>query len=292
MNIKMNRHLKMNEQNLHRVVWIKISSLCFFFILTINSKIGLSADQISVIKLTAQEIANKASLSAYYGGEDGRTLARMKIVDSNGRKQYRQFTILRKDLDDGGEQKYLLVFSRPTDVKGTVFMVHKKPLLDDDRWLYLPALDLVKRISAGDKRTSFVGTHYFYEDISGRAPNEDLHEILEETDKFYILKHTPKKTEGVEFNYYKTWIDKNNFLPMIVEFVDRNNKSYRKIESVNVVDIQGIPTVTEAKVTNLIDMSYTLLEFKNSSYNLELPDSLFTEKSLRNPPAKWLKTKK
>ncbi len=39
----------------------------------------------------------------------------------------------------------------------------------------LPDLDLVKRIAAGDKRTSFVGSHFLYEDISGRAVQEDKH---------------------------------------------------------------------------------------------------------------------
>ncbi len=240
--------------------------------------------------LTAQQLVDKASLSSYYGGNDGRASVRMMIVDANGRKQTRQFVMLRKDITDGGEQKFLVVFSRPTDISGTVFMVHKKPQGEDDRWLYLPALDLVKRISAGDKRTSFVGAHYFYEDVSGRSPNEDEHQLLEETEEFYVLKHTPKEPSTVEFNYYKTWINKTNFLPSKVEFFDANNKAYRLIESLNFATIQDIATVTKAKVTNLYDNSYTLMEFREMTYNIDLPDDLFTERALRNPPAKWLKT--
>ena len=242
-------------------------------------------------ELTADEIVDKASLAAYYSGKDGRSLARMKIVDANGRKQIRQFTILRKDVDDGGEQHFLVVFSRPSDVKGTVFMVHKKPGDSDDRWLYLPALDLVKRISAGDKRTSFVGAHYFYEDVSGRSPLEDSHQIVETSDKHYVLKHEPKDKSSIEFKYYKTWIDKTNYLPVKIEYYDSSGRAYRLIEVVEVKMVQEIPTVTKSKVTDLTDGSYTLMEFRRTVYDINLPDDLFSERALRNPPAKWLKTK-
>ncbi len=239
--------------------------------------------------MSADAIVEKASHAAYYGGEDGRTLARMMIVDANGRKQLRQFTILRKDIEEGGEQRFLVVFSRPADVKGTVFMVHKKPKTEDDRWLYLPALDLVKRISAGDKRTSFVGAHYFYEDVSGRSPKEDIHKLLAVDESFYILEHKPKETASVEFASYKTWIDKETFLPLTIEYYNASGKAFRKIEATKVEVIQGIPTVTDAKVTNLLDGSFTLMQFKNMKYDLGIPQEIFNERALRNPPNEWLK---
>ena len=242
------------------------------------------------IQLSNQEIVNKAAIAAYYGGNDGRTMARMTITDANSREQIRQFTIIRKDMQDGGEQKFLIVFSRPSDVKDTVFMVHKKVSGEDDRWLYLPALDLVKRISSGDKRTSFVGTHYFYEDVSGRSPQEDNHQLLEENERFYIMQHTPKNPETVEFASYMTWIDKQNFLPVKIVYLDAQGKKYRQIEALSIADIETIPTVTKAKITDLRDGSNTILEFRNMTYNLGIPDTIFSERSLRNPPVEWLKS--
>ncbi|HSH71176.1 MAG TPA: outer membrane lipoprotein-sorting protein, partial [Deferrisomatales bacterium] len=133
------------------------------------------------------EIVNKANLASYYSGDDGVARATMVITDGSGRTREREFTILRKDLEDGARQDYYVYFHKPGDVRKTVFLVQKKVDGDDDRWMYLPALDLVKRIAASDKRTSFVGSHFFYEDVSGRRIDEDEHALAEETADAYVL---------------------------------------------------------------------------------------------------------
>jgi len=237
----------------------------------------------------ANEIITKANLASYYSADDGTAQARMIIVDAQGNKQMRQFTILRKDQADLGDQDMLVFFSRPTDVKGTVFRVVKKIKSDDDRWLYLPALDLVKRISAGDKRTSFVGAHFFYEDVSGRNPAEDNFTLLKTDDKFYQLKAVPKDKNSVEFDHYIVNIDKNTFLPMKVDYFNSQGKKIRTMEVIKTKVIDGFTTVMHSKITQHADGSYTEMQFRKVKYNLGLPDSIFAERSLRNPPKKWLK---
>jgi outer membrane lipoprotein-sorting protein len=236
----------------------------------------------------ADEIITKTNLASYYSADDGSAQARMIIVDAQGNKQMRQFTILRKDQADLGNQDILVFFSRPTDVQGTVFRVVKKVASDDDRWLYLPALDLVKRISAGDKRTSFVGAHFFYEDVSGRNPAEDNFTLLKTDDKFYTLKAQPKDPNSVEFEHYIVNIDKRTFLPMHVDFYNSQGKKSRSLEVLKTEIIDGFATVMHSKITQHNDGSYTEMQFRNVKYNVGLPDDIFSERSLRNPPKAWL----
>lgn len=237
---------------------------------------------------SVDEIIEQTNLASFYAGEDGRSDARMIIVDGKDNKQMRQFVILRKDLEEGGDQNFLVVFSRPTDVKDTVFLVHKKMAAEDDRWLYLPALDLEKRISSSDNRTSFVGSNFFYEDVSGRNPSFDQHQLVKTDDSSYYLKSTPKDPQAVEFAYYTMKIDRHLNLPMLVEYYNEQDEIYRRVEVVEVQNIQGHNTVMKSKVSDLKTGGYTLMEFRRPVYDLGMDADVFTIRSLRNPPKEWL----
>lgn len=238
--------------------------------------------------LSPREIVKKSELAAYYAGNDGRSQARMLIVDIQGRKQIRQFLILRRNHADGGEQDLMVFFSRPADVRDTVFRVIKRVQTDDDRWLYLPGLDLVKRISAGDKRTSFVGSHFFYEDVSGRNTENDNFERLEDANNRYRLQGRPKDPGSVEFSRYIAEIDKDTFIPTTIEFYDRQERLYRRVQALKITMVQGIATVTHSRVEDLLNGGATEMQFRKVEYNLGIPASVFSERSLRTPPTQWL----
>ena len=266
-----------------------------FTVMFIFSAIVFAADDSNTSeKITDVEvIVNKANLMAYYQGRDGKAKVKMTITDKKGQARLREFIILRKDVKDGGDQKYYVYFLKPADVRKMVFMVHKHTDIkkDDDRWLYLPGLDLVKRIAASDKRTSFVGSDFLYEDVSGRNLAEDSHELIETTDKYYVVKNVPKKADSVEFGYFNVSIDRKTFVPMKMEFYDKKNKLYRiieveKIETIEVKEEQKIhkfPTVVKSVVSDLNTGSKTVMEFANVKYNINLKD-IFTERYLRRPP--------
>ncbi len=233
---------------------------------------------------SADEIVNRANLAAYYGGDDGRASVAMTITDGQGRQRTREFVILRRDVSDGGPQQFYVYFKKPADVRKMVFMVHKFIDQDDDRWLYLPDLDLVKRIAASDKRTSFVGSHFLYEDVSGRATTEDVHQLEETTDQFYVIKNTPKDPAGVEFSSYTVWIDKKTMLPVRAEYFDKKGEKYRLVEAVETKDIQGYPTVTKSRVKDLLSGGETVSVFSNIRYDIGLKEKIFTERYLRRAP--------
>ncbi len=237
-------------------------------------------------ELTIEQIVNKANITAYYQGKDGKSRVKMVITDKQDRTREREFIILRKDVKDGGNQFYYVYFHRPADVRRMVFMVHKYAELekDDDRWLYLPNLDLVKRIAASDKRTSFVGSDFLYEDVSGRSLEADKHTLAETTDEYYVVKNVPKKPDEVEFSYYNVYIDKKTFIPMKMEYFDKKDTKYRIIESLKVEKIGDYPTVVKSKVSDLKRESTTEMEFTDIKYDIGLDEDIFTERYLRRPP--------
>ena len=233
-----------------------------------------------------QTIVNKANIVAYYQGKDGKAKVKMTVTNKQGRKRDHEFIILRKDVKDGEDQKYFVYFQRPADVRKMVYLVHKHTdkSRDDDRWLYMPGLDLVKRIAASDKRTSFVGSDFLYEDVSGRSLDDDTHQLVEATDKLFVIKNVPKSPDTVEFGYYNVSIDRKTYVPMKMEFYDKKDKLYRIIESQKIEKIQEFTTVVKSVVSDLKTGSKTEMEFSNVKYNINLKDSIFTERYLRRPP--------
>ncbi|MDP8259026.1 MAG: outer membrane lipoprotein-sorting protein [Candidatus Aadella gelida] len=247
----------------------------------------LMCNQVSFAE-DANEIVKKADHAAYYKSDSGRADVTMEITDSLGRTRNRKMAILRLDVKDGAEQKFYVYFHEPNDVKGMSYLVWKQIGKDDDRWLYLPAMDLVRRVSASDKRSSFVGTNFVYEDISGRGTEEDEHSLLEEEDGKYKIKSVPKDLGSVEFSYFISWIDKSNYMPVKAEYYDKQGKLYRTIEAVEVKDIKGYPTITKMKATDLNSGGNTVSEFSNVDYDIDVEENIFTERFLRRPPRKYI----
>lgn len=234
-------------------------------------------------EMTAEEVVVKANDASYYVARDGRADIKMTISDTKGGTRVREFTILRLNVK-GKDQKFYVYFKAPADVRKMAFLVWKHPGKDDDRWLWLPALNLKKRIAPGDKRTSFVGSDFLYEDVSGRDLDADTHELLETTDTQYVLKNTPKDGKSVEFSHYEVWIDKDTFLPRKAEYYDKNGKLYRRVEATKLETIQGHPTVLESVASDLNAGTSTTNTFTIVKYDVGLKERIFTERFLRRPP--------
>jgi len=255
------------------------------FILAIFISLAIAS---SVFAQSVDEIINKANLVSYYAGKDGVSDAKMTITDSQGRERNREFRILRMTVKEGAEQKFYVYFRKPTDVAKMVYMVWKNIGRDDDRWLYLPAMDLVRRIAASDKRSSFVGSHFVYEDVSGRGTEADTHELLGEEGNSYKIKNTPKDKNGVEFSYYIVLIDKETFMPIKAEYYNSDGELLRTIEALDVEDIDGHPTVVKSKAVDIVRGGQTTMEFSNVKYDVGLTDDIFTERYLRRPAMQWI----
>ena len=257
-----------------------------FFSAGSNQKLSFAQSELS-----AADIIAKSRLAFYYAGSDTRAKVLMELINKDGQKRVRELTMLRKDYEEGGNQKYFMYFHKPADVKDTAFMVYKFPDKDDDRWLFIPAINLVKRIAANDKYSSFVGSDFTYEDISGRKPGEDSHTLLRKEKlgekSCFVIESTPK--EPSEYIKRISWIDETNFLPLREEFYDRQNELYRQFEAVEVKNVNGFPTITKRLMRNIKTGHRTEVTFQEAEYNLGLQDDTFSERYLRKPPLEWIR---
>lgn len=239
----------------------------------------------------ASEIMKKSHLAYYYAGDDGISEVTMLINDSK-RERVKEFSMLRMDIEEGGAQRYYTYFKKPSDVARLTFMVHKSPESSDSRWIYVPSVDLVKPISADDKNSSFVGSDFSYEDVSGRHWSEDNHTLLSDSTidgkAVYVVESIPKEPyKG--FARKLSYIDKNNMLPLMEVYFNNKDKKIRIFRGEKVEDIDGILTITKRSMEDLKKNRKTTIEFGDISYNVGLEEDIFTERFLKAPPRKYIK---
>jgi hypothetical protein len=247
-------------------------------------------------RLTADRIIEKSQHAFYYQGDDMKARVIMELIDRGGRTRKRVMTMLRRDEAEGGNQKYFIYFHEPGDVRRMTFMVWKYPEREDDRWLFIPAVDLIRRIAADDKRSSFVGSDFTYEDVSGRDVSSDEHTLLREEKlgerEAYVIQSIPKVT--VDYTKRISWIDRETFLPLKEEYYDLQEELFRVFtadgtEDIKAGDGKSYPTVVKRTMKNLKTGHRTEVTYTSISYDLGLEDRDFSERRMRRPPREWLR---
>ncbi|MBI5639663.1 MAG: outer membrane lipoprotein-sorting protein [Nitrospirae bacterium] len=246
---------------------------------------------LEVYAISGDEVMKKSQAAFLYQGKDFKARVVMKLISKGGQERIRELTMLRKNFGEaGGNQKYFIYFFQPADVKDMTFMVYKYPAKDDDRWLFVPAISMVRRIAAQDKRSSFVGSDFTYEDVSGRDIEDDTHAISKEerlgSRDCYVVKSIPKAAD-VDYGHRLSWIDKITFLPVKEEYYDRRGDLYKTFSADEIKDVKGLPTITKRSMKNLQSGHSTEVSYIKTDYNLGIDDSLFSERFLRQPPKKW-----
>lgn len=98
------------------------------------------------------------------GFQDSRVELTMTLTNRHGETSSRKLRLATLEVPDAAtDDKSLTVFDHPRDIAGTAFLSFTKILEPDDQWLYLPAVQRVKRISSANKSGPFVGSEFAYE---------------------------------------------------------------------------------------------------------------------------------
>ena len=240
---------------------------------------------------SADKIVAHSLATFYYSGEDQRTRVSMRLINPHGKERIREMTLLRKNLGAVGEQRYYIYFHQPSDVKGTAFMVWKYPAREDDRWIFIPAINLVRRIAADDKRSSFVGSDFTYEDVSGRDVEDEAHTLLgEETlngRPVYRVESVPKAK--VDYARRVALIDRERGLPLKEEYYDMRGELLRTFSADEVREVSGHWTVTRRSMRDAQSGHRTEVVYEEIEYDVGLTEDLFSERYLRRPPKRWIR---
>ena len=239
---------------------------------------------------SAGTILAKSQRAFFYAGRDMKARVLMALTSASGQKRVRELTMLRRNEAREGEQRYFMYFHQPADVKGMTFLVVKYPRNDDDRWLFVPAINLVKRLAARDASQSFVGSDFTYEQVSGRDLEADDHTLLREervgSRDCYVIESVARSP--AEYKRKVAWIDRDSFLPVKEEYFDAKDELFKAFSADEVAEVGGVPTVTKRTMVNRKTGHTTTVVFTDVAYGLGIDADIFSERYLREPPRKWV----
>ena len=147
------------------------------------------------------------------------------MINAQGDRTERRFTLeLRENEEDAQQSR--IDFDSPESVRGTVLLTHAHKAAEDDLWLFLPAAKRVRRISAGGKSGSFMGSEFTYEDLTPFVLSKYSYtRMADETvdgKPCYQVERRPR-TEGSGYTRQLLWLDKEHLAPVKIEYYDRKN---------------------------------------------------------------------
>ena len=159
-------------------------------------------------------------------GDDSCAHSVMGLISRRGKKWIRHFIAYQKD--DGKLFKQLIRFTSPADIEGTGFLSFEKEDEATEQFLYLPALRRTRRIVSSQKDHRFVNTDFTYEDMERRRVEDYTHIISGEKKKqgrdCWILESRPKAKVQSQYSLVKSWVAKEIYVPLFVEYYSRNEK--------------------------------------------------------------------
>ena len=237
--------------------------------------------------MNAQDLSGLEIMKKVYNRDDGdnkKSELTMTLINSRGNKRVRELSQFYKDY--GEEEKKIMFFKAPADVRNTSFMnwSYDDPSKDDDQWIYLPALKRVKRISSDNKDDYFMGSDFTYDDLGERHPNEDNHKLLRTEnlngEECYVVESTPKES-GYMYSRTVTWVIKDKWIGLKKEFYDDDGNFLKTLNVKNYEKVQGYWTILHTEMKNNQKDHKTIMKYQDLEINANIPDSYFTERMMK-----------
>jgi outer membrane lipoprotein-sorting protein len=171
------------------------------------------------------ELAKKVDVAQDgYKGES--STMEMVLVNAHGEKTTRKMKSEQIEVAGDGDRSRI-EFEWPADVKGTRMLTWTHKTGNDDQWLFLPAINRVKRISSGNKSGSFMGSEFAYEDLGSQEVEKYKHKYLADETlngrKTWKLERVPVDSES-GYSKLVSWVDQEYMNPLKIEYYDRKGE--------------------------------------------------------------------
>ena len=217
------------------------------------------------------------------------------LIDKRERQRIRNLKLYSKNY--GEDTKTLSLFESPADIRGTAYLNFdwNDSLRDDDSWLYLPALQRVKRLASSDTSDSFLGSDFTYADINGFEIDWYDYSFVNESEMIdgedcWVIEMIAKSEfkdraeEATGYSKMQSWVSKEKFIQLRGQFWElRGNriKFFTASEIELVEDIWTVKRLQAITTRNDRQEHASILQIKSIDYNVDVADELLTTQAMQ-----------
>ncbi|MBC7364959.1 MAG: outer membrane lipoprotein-sorting protein [Candidatus Aminicenantes bacterium] len=260
----------------------KRNSSCFFAIIGELILLSLVLVLSSKTELLAQdrglEILKKVEARTIGELAPSDIQARMVMVirTSSGQEKRRELMVWTKNNPVGDDWR-LMKFVSPADIRDLGLLV----LADDQMYLYLPEFRRVRRLASHNKKESFVGSDFSYDDL-GTAGFSAFYvpEFKQETDKTWVLELKRKPEAKKQYAKIIMTVDRETELPVRLELFDDTGELF-KVETQENSRVGKYWIPTKFIMENVKAGSRTTMELIEIKVDQNLSPEIFTERNLK-----------
>src|SRR5665648_1100461 len=231
-------------------------------------------------ELTGEEIINK--VNELMNQDTVQAKVKMTIVTSSDNERVFIYNSFSKNKGE----KNLMRYVEPKRAKGQAILMLNYA---DDIWMYFPRTKRIRKLATNSKSQKMEGSDFSYEDTGASDTfienfnSKKLGSEQKEGQDCYKIEMLKK--EGIESGYSRLimWVIKDNFYPVVINYYDAEDPELllKTLIQYDIKKIDGIPTATKMVMCNQQENSQTSIEMLEIKYNVELDDSLFTERNLQ-----------
>lgn len=227
-------------------------------------------------------IANSAYQSAR-GWKDYSVNLQMDIRLSDGRTASK-FLKLKNLSGKNDDDKSLVVFNKPMDIKGTALLTHSFSDKANDQWLYLPDLRRAKRIVSKDRNQSFMGSEFTYDDMSFNDIKKFDYKFLRKekcgSSECFVVEQTPRDKDHT-YSKILVWYDTEAYRALKSHFFDKTGQLFKEMEKKGYKKyLNKVWFASEMTMSNVLTKNSTLIKFEEFKFNVGLNEKEFTPEQL------------
>jgi len=239
---------------------------------------------------TAREILDrrKALDDTTRHWDDRHEKLKLTIVDRHGGERLREMEIYDRR-EPGDEQKTILFFLAPAEVKGTGFLAFTHKGRAADQWLWLPELQRVRQITARTREESFMGTDLSYHDLDliqemSSWSEDDARSSLRGDETVdgtacHVIDLAPRR-EDIGYKKIVVWLGHDDLVPRALEFWEDGKEPKKRLKQSDVRTVGAIPVAHHVEAATPASGSHTVIELTDVQFNQKLDPELFSQRYL------------